>query len=65
MGRESGFIALKSSFLSKAADVVLIPEEKWYIKGSKGLLSYILEVLTKQKHCLVCIAEGAFESCED
>jgi len=29
MGRECGFITLKSSFLSKSADVVLIPEEEW------------------------------------
>jgi len=38
MGRECGYITTKASFISKAVDILLIPEQEWVIHGDKGLI---------------------------
>lgn len=58
-GRRSGFIALQASLASGAVDVCLIPEEPFELDGPQGLLEYLNQLVEKQGHAVVCVAEGA------
>ena len=61
MGRQSGFIALQSSLASGEVDVCLIPETKFELHGPGGLLSHIERTLEMKGHCVVVVAEGAYQ----
>eukprot|EP00892_Ulva_mutabilis_P001888 jgi/Ulvmu1/116/UM001_0120.1 len=59
MGRSSGFIAMQASMASGIVDVCLIPEVKFDLHGSHGVLAYVGRLLRKKGHCVICVAEGA------
>lgn len=59
MGRESGFIAAHTALAINDANFVLIPECKFELEGEAGLLSNIHKRLTRSKHCVILVAEGA------
>ena len=61
MGRQSGFIAMNSSLASGEVDVCLIPETKFDLEGEAGLLSHIERTLEQKGHCVVVVAEGAYQ----
>ncbi|QDZ21274.1 ATP-dependent 6-phosphofructokinase [Chloropicon primus] len=61
MGRQSGFIALNSSLASGEVDVCLIPETKFDLHGERGLLKHIERTLEAKSHCVVVVAEGAYQ----
>ena len=61
MGRQSGFIALNSSLASGEVDICLIPETRFDLKGDKGLLKHIERTLDAKGHCVVVVAEGAYQ----
>lgn len=56
MGRQSGFIAMMASMASGVVDCCLIPENKFNVDK---LTAHIESVISKQGHCVICIAEGA------
>ena len=56
MGRQSGFIAMMASMASGVVDCCLIPENKFDVDK---LTAHIKSVISKQGHCVICIAEGA------
>eukprot|EP00878_Enallax_costatus_P004101 GHUV01004329.1.p1 GENE.GHUV01004329.1~~GHUV01004329.1.p1 ORF type:complete len:655 (+),score=187.00 GHUV01004329.1:210-2174(+) len=58
-GRRSGFIALQASLASGGVDVCLIPEEPFELDGPQGLLEYLKQLVEKQGHAVICVAEGA------
>lgn len=59
MGRESGFIAAEASLALKEVNFVLIPEEKFELDGSKGLLRSLHKRLLNRGHAVIVVAEGA------
>ena len=59
MGRQSGFIALHASISSGEADVCLIPEQKFKMKGENGLFNHVESVLATKGHAVIVVAEGA------
>merc|ERR1712072_18178 len=61
MGRQSGFIALNSSLASGEVDICLIPETKFELHGECGLLRHIERTLENKGHCVVVVAEGAYQ----
>lgn len=56
MGRQSGFITMQSSLSSGVVDICLIPEIQFSIPK---LCAYVAEVMKRQGHCVICLAEGA------
>lgn len=58
-GRRAGFIAVQASLASGVVDVCLIPEDSFELDGPAGLLQYIQQLLERQGHVVICVAEGA------
>lgn len=44
---------------SGVVDVCLIPEVPFKLEGETGLLNYIDQLVKRQGHCVICVAEGA------
>jgi 6-phosphofructokinase 1 len=59
MGRHSGFIACYAALASHDADFVLIPEVPFGLDGDTGLLARLRQLVRKQGHAVVVVAEGA------
>jgi len=59
MGRHSGFIACYAALASHDADFVLIPEVPFALDGAGGLLARLRDLVTRQGHAVVVVAEGA------
>ena len=59
MGRFAGFIAMEASSASRDVNICLVPEFKFDINGSKGLLEYVVKRLKIKRHVVIVIAEGA------
>lgn len=59
MGRDSGFIAASSAIASGAANYVFIPEIPFELEGECGLLAELERRLTRKKHAVIVVAEGA------
>jgi hypothetical protein len=58
-GRRSGFIALQASLASEGVDICLIPEERFELDGPCGVLAYLKDLLERNGHAVICVAEGA------
>jgi 6-phosphofructokinase 1 len=61
MGRESGFIAAHTALASHEVNFVLIPEVPFNLEGYNGFLRHLEERLTKRKHAVIIVAEGAMQ----
>ena len=59
MGRHSGFLAATAALAQQDANFVLIPEVDFDLDGPNGLLAHLEERLTKRKHAVIVVAEGA------
>jgi 6-phosphofructokinase 1 len=59
MGRSSGFIAATAAMGLKHVNFVLIPEERFALRGPGGFLEVLDERLTRRGHAVVVVAEGA------
>ncbi len=59
MGRYSGFIAATATLAQQDVNFVLIPEIDFDLEGENGLLKKLEERLTRRKHAVILIAEGA------
>ncbi len=59
MGRDSGFIAMRSSLSNSDVNFCLIPEKEVILKGKEGLLPKLEKRLAKKKHAVIVVAEGA------
>jgi 6-phosphofructokinase 1 len=62
MGRYAGYIAAHASLASGVADLCLIPEVPVILEGNDGILQHIELVLSKKKHAVIIVAEGAGEN---
>ena len=56
---EPSIHALPAPAHAGVVDTVLIPEMPFKLKGEKGLLQYIENVVKSKGHAVVCVAEGA------
>jgi len=56
MGRESGFIAVYATLASSDVNLVLIPEIRFSLKK---VCVYLEERMSKKKHAVIVVAEGA------
>jgi len=56
MGRESGFIAAYATLASSDVNLVLIPEMRFSLEK---VCSYLEERMSKKKHAVIVVAEGA------
>lgn len=59
MGRDSGFIAVYSAIACSGANLVLIPESPFQLKGAGMVLEYIHKILVQNGHAVIVVAEGA------
>ena len=59
MGRDSGFIACYAALAQSNVDFVLIPEVKFDLEGSAGLLEALHYRVAKRKSAVIVVAEGA------
>ncbi len=59
MGRESGFIAVKTALASGEVDFVLIPEVPFDLEGENGFYAHLENRLKTKGHAVVLVAEGA------
>lgn len=59
MGRNSGFIACDAALASREVDCCLIPEEKFKLRGTGGVLEYMSATLTRKSSFVLVVAEGA------
>jgi 6-phosphofructokinase 1 len=59
MGRHSGFIACYAALASHDADFVLIPEVPFRLDGDGGFLARLRQLVRRQGHAVVVVAEGA------
>jgi 6-phosphofructokinase 1 len=58
MGRDAGFIAAGATLASRDVNVCLVPEVRFDIEGSHGLLAYLEARLAERRHAVVVVAEG-------
>lgn len=59
MGRHSGFIASTAVLAQQDVNFVLIPEVDFDLEGPNGLLAKLEQRLSKRKHAVIVVAEGA------
>ena len=59
MGRDSGFIAATATLANSVVDFCLIPESRFSLKGSSGLIESLAIKIKEKKHAVVVVAEGA------
>lgn len=59
MGRDSGFIAIHTALATHEANFVLIPEVRFEMAGTNGLLAHLETRLQKRRHAVIVVAEGA------
>ena len=59
MGRDSGFIACYAALAGSNVDFVLIPEVRFDLDGSAGLLEALHYRVAKRKTAVIVVSEGA------
>ncbi len=59
MGRDAGFIAATASIASGNANICLIPELPFNLKGEGGIFDLIEKRLSVKDHVVIVVAEGA------
>ena len=59
MGRHSGFIAANATLARPDVNVCLVPEVPFTLDGDGGLLDVLDERLSRRRHAVVVVAEGA------
>eukprot|EP00823_Brevimastigomonas_motovehiculus_P006159 TRINITY_DN4961_c0_g1_i1.p1 TRINITY_DN4961_c0_g1~~TRINITY_DN4961_c0_g1_i1.p1 ORF type:complete len:520 (+),score=72.82 TRINITY_DN4961_c0_g1_i1:18-1577(+) len=59
MGRHAGFIAAHATLSSNQVDLCLIPEVPFELEGPRGILGHIENVVNKEGHAVIVVAEGA------
>jgi 6-phosphofructokinase 1 len=59
MGRDSGFIACYAALAGSNVDFVLVPEVRFELEGSGGLLEALHYRVARRKSAVVVVAEGA------
>ena len=59
MGRHAGFIAAHATLARPDVNLCLIPEVPFTLDGSGGVLDVLAERLTRRRHAVVVVAEGA------
>jgi 6-phosphofructokinase 1 len=59
MGRHSGFIAANAALARPDVNLCLIPEVPFTLEGDGGVLDVLAERLTRRRHAVVVVAEGA------
>jgi len=59
MGRHSGYLAASAALALNDANFVLIPEVRFDLEGSNGLLEVLRARLARRHHAVILVAEGA------
>lgn len=59
MGRHSGFIAAYAALANSEVNLCLIPESRFRLAGSGGILAFLTNRLQRRRHAVVVVAEGA------
>ena len=59
MGRHAGFIAANATLARPDVNLCLVPEVPFTLDGEGGLLDVLAERLTRRRHAVVVVAEGA------
>jgi 6-phosphofructokinase 1 len=59
MGRDAGFIAAGATLASQEANFCLVPEIDFPLDGPNGLLPAVKERISKSRHAVIAVAEGA------
>jgi 6-phosphofructokinase 1 len=59
MGRHSGYITTLAALANGDVNLVLVPEVKFVLAGSRGLLAHLERRLSRRTHAVIAVAEGA------
>ncbi len=59
MGRDSGFIAARSTVATNLVNFCLVPEIEFDIEGENGLLEHMEQRIRTRGNCVIVVAEGA------
>ena len=59
MGRHAGFIAANATLARPDVNVCLVPEVPFTLDGEGGLLDVLVARLTRRRHAVIVVAEGA------
>lgn len=59
MGRDSGYIAAFAALASNETNYVLIPEVPFRLHGEGGFLVHLKDRLSRKKHAVIVVSEGA------
>lgn len=65
MGRDAGHLALIATLSSRDVNVCLLPEFKYDLYGSEGLLEHVCNRVLSRGHCVIVVGEGAGVGCRD
>lgn len=58
MGRDAGFIAADATLASREVNYCLVPEVRFELGGSDGLLASLERRLAERRHAVIVVAEG-------
>ncbi len=59
MGRYSGSIAAYAALAEPDVNLVLVPEVPFILEGEKGLIAWLVDRLSRRRHAVIVVAEGA------
>ncbi len=59
MGRYSGSIAAHAALAEPDVNLVLIPEIPFTLDGDNGLIAWLIDRLSRRRHAVLVVAEGA------
>ncbi len=65
MGRHSGFLTATTALAQQDANFVLVPEVDFFLYGKTGFLQALENRITKRKHAVIIVAEGAGQNLFD
>lgn len=59
MGRHSGYIAASAALACRDVNLVLVPEQRFDLRGDRGVLAWLRGRLAARGHAVIVVAEGA------
>ena len=65
MGKNCGFFAVNACLSSRDVNICVIPELYFQLYGPHGVYEAIIQRAKVKGHCIIVIAEGAFEGLVD
>lgn len=65
MGKDCGMLAVNASLASRDVNICVVPEISFQLFGNEGVYESVIERAKKKGHCIIVVAEGAFQGLVD